>query len=176
MILQTKRLLLRPPRPNDLVAPYQVYSNSDAMQYWNHAAHVSISKTERTLERMIASSSETGLEFVIEHDGAVIGKAGLWRIAELGYILRPDVWGKGIAREALSAIIDATWARYPDQPEITAEIDPRNMASARLLTYFGFQLTHSARATIRINGEWCDSEYYALPRPEPGGSQTPAVF
>ena len=169
MILRTERLLLRPPHPEDLSALSRVFSNADAMRYWSHPAHESRSKTEKTLKGMIASSAETGLEFVIERSGEVVGKAGLWRIAELGYILHPDHWGQGLAREALEAIISATWERYPDLNEITAEIDPRNIASARLLTHFGFELTHSARATIQIKGEWCDSDYYTLLRPDPDG-------
>lgn len=140
------------------------------MRYWSHPAHDSPEVTQKTLDGMLWSHSETGLEFVIEHDGAVIGKAGLWRLAELGYILHPDHWGQGLAREALGAIIDATWDRHPDVTEITAEIDPRNTASARLLVHMGFTLTHSAQATIQVGGEWCDSDYYSLPRQEPNGS------
>ena len=176
MILRTERLLLRPPQPEDLSALSRVFSNSDAMRYWSHSAHDSLSTTEKTLKGMIASSGETGLEFVIECNGEVVGKAGLWRVAELGYILHPDYWGHGLAREALEVIISATWERYPDLNEITAEIDPRNGASARLLTHFGFKLTHSARATIQINGEWCDSDYYTLLRPDPDGPKPSVVF
>jgi RimJ/RimL family protein N-acetyltransferase len=139
------------------------------MRYWSHSAHDHLSKTEKTLNGMIASSAETGLEFVIERNGEVIGKAGLWRIAEVGYILHPAHWGQGLAREALESIIKTAWKHYPDLGEISAEIDPRNIASARLLAHLGFKLTHSARATIQINGEWCDSDYYTLLRPVPDG-------
>ncbi|SMR71919.1 Protein N-acetyltransferase, RimJ/RimL family [Aliiroseovarius halocynthiae] len=164
MILRTERLVLRPPRQDDLEALHHIFSNSDAMRYWSHLAHDTLARTQQTLDGMIASNRETGLEFVIEFDGKVIGKAGIWRLAELGYILHPKYWGQGIARESLAAILGATWDVHPTVRDITAEIDPRNMASARLLTHFGFRLTHSAPATIQINGEWCDSDYYALER------------
>lgn len=169
MILRTERLVLRPPQAHDLEALHHIYSNTQAMRFWSHPAHETLEATQKTLDGMLWSQKETGLEFVVEHDGAVIGKAGLWRMAELGYILHPDHWGQGLAREALGKIIDATWDMHSSLPEITAEIDPRNTASARLLTHLGFRLTHSARATIQINGEWCDSDYYAASRPNPDG-------
>ncbi|WP_432450048.1 GNAT family N-acetyltransferase [Aliiroseovarius marinus] len=164
-MITTDRLLLRAPRPDDLLALHAVFSDPRAMVYWSHAAHDTPARTQDTLDGMIRSYQETGLEYVIEHDGAVIGKAGLWRLGEIGYILHPDHWGKGLASEALAAILPAAWARHEELAEITAEIDPENTASARLLTRFGFRLTHSARSTIQINGKWCDSAYFALKRP-----------
>lgn len=136
------------------------------MAYWSHSAHDSLERTQDTLDGMIASHAETGLEFVIEYAGHVIGKAGLWRMAEIGYIIHPDFWRRGFAQEALRAIIQSTWDTYPALPDITAEIDPRNTASKQLLARLGFRLTHSARSTIKIDGEWCDSEYFALARPD----------
>ncbi|WP_424939952.1 GNAT family N-acetyltransferase [Aliiroseovarius sp. S253] len=176
MILRTERLVLRPPQPEDLSALHHIFSNTEAMQYWSHPAHETLETTQKTLDGMLWSYGETGLEFTLERDGAVIGKAGLWRLAELGYILHPDHWGHGLAREALGAIVHATWLRHPHVAEITADIDPRNTASARLLAHLGFKLTHSARATIQINGEWCDSDYYTLLRPDPDGPKPSAVF
>lgn len=169
MILRTERLVLRPPQAHDLEALHHIFSNTQAMRFWSHPAHETLEETQKTLDGMLWSHRETGLEFVVERDGVVIGKAGLWRLAELGYILHPDHWRQGLAREALRAIIDTTWDKHPAQLEITADIDPRNSASAHLLAHLGFKLTHSARATIQINGEWCDSDYYTLLRPDPDG-------
>nr|WP_281501918.1 GNAT family N-acetyltransferase [Aliiroseovarius sp. F20344] len=157
---------MRPPVEDDLEALHHIFSQEAAMAYWSHPAHTSLSRTQETLDGMIASHAETGLEFVIEHSGQLIGKAGLWRLAEIGYIIHPDFWRRGFAWEALNAIIQVTWKKHPALPEITAEIDPRNDASKHLLARLGFRLTHSERATIKINGEWCDSDYFALARPQ----------
>ncbi|WP_371171125.1 GNAT family N-acetyltransferase [Aliiroseovarius sp. 2305UL8-7] len=163
--IQTERLCLRPPRQNDLVALHRIFSHPDAMRYWSHEAHDTPARTQTTLDGMIASYDATGLEFVIEHQGHVIGKAGLWRLAEVGYILHPDHWGQGLASEALHAVTVAAWDMHPDINEITAEIDPRNTGSVKLLTRLGFEPNGTASKTIFVYDEWCDSAYYRLQRP-----------
>ncbi|MHA6267740.1 GNAT family N-acetyltransferase [Aliiroseovarius sp. CAU 1755] len=175
-MIQTPRLLLRAPAPSDLPALHTIFSNPEAMRYWSHETHDDIARTERVLDNMIASHADTGLEFVVERDGAVIGKAGLWRIAELGYILHPDHWGQGLAREALGAVIEAAWQTRADIDRITAEIDPRNTASARLLTHLGFHETGRRPRTLHLYGEWCDSTDFALPRPQATAAKEDPVF
>lgn len=164
-MIRTRRLLLRAPERRDLDPLHRVFSHPDAMRYWSHPAHADQAQTRQVLDDMRASFDRTGLELVIDLDGQVIGKAGLWKIAELGYILHPDHWGEGFAQEALRAVLDAAWVRHPGIGKITAEIDPRNIASARLLGRLGFHKAGHAKNTVEINGEWCDSSYFALPRP-----------
>lgn len=166
-MIRTGRLLLRAPERRDLDSLHRVFSHPDTMRYWSHPAHKTRTQTQQVLDDMIRSHKATQLEFVVEHLGQVIGKAGLWRIAELGYILHPDHWGKGLGREALRAVLAEAWTTHPRLDQITAEIDPRNIASARLLDRLGFQVTGHAENTLQVNGEWCDSTYYALPRPRP---------
>jgi RimJ/RimL family protein N-acetyltransferase len=170
-MIQTARLWLRAPRPDDLDALCEVFGNARAMRYWSHETHATRAQTEHSLAGMIASHSETGLELVIEHEGQVIGKAGLWRMAEIGYILHPDFWGKGLMREALEAILGEAFARPPALGAITAEIDTRNTGSERLLTGLGFTLTHRKARTLHLYGEWCDSAFYALERTSTGSDQ-----
>ena len=164
-MIKTERLRLRPAEPGDLAGLHAVFSHPAAMRYWSHETHETIAQTQATLDGMMESFDQTGLELVIQRDGTVIGKAGLWRMAEIGYILHPDHWGQGLAREALLEIIAAAWRTHPELAQITAEIDPRNQSSIRLLTHLGFALTHSDSRTLHVYGEWCDSDFYALPRP-----------
>ena len=77
-------------------------------------------------------------EYILDQDGVCIGKAGVWRKPELGYILHPDHLGKGLAQEALAKIVPRAFAKCPSLVRITAEVDPRNVASARLLEKLGF--------------------------------------
>ncbi len=104
-----------------------------------------------------------GDEFIIEHGGAVIGKLGMWRPFEVGFILARAHWGRGFGIEALSAFIDYAFAGITDH--LTAEIDPRNHASLALLQRAGFRETGRAERTWHIAGEWSDSLYLRLDRP-----------
>jgi ribosomal-protein-alanine N-acetyltransferase len=51
-----------------------------------------------------------------------------------------------------------------DIEAITADVDPRNEASLRLLTRLGFVETGRASATYEVEGEISDSVYLALRR------------
>jgi len=94
----------------------------------------------------------------------VIGKAGAWRLPEIGLILHPDHWGQGLGTEAMRAVIDHTFATS-DLAALTVDIDPRNAASLALFRRLGFTETGRAARTFRLGDDWADSVYMALPRP-----------
>jgi len=164
MILLTERLLLRPTRRDDLTALHAVMSRPQAMRYWSTPEHETLAETEAYLEATLtAAAQRLSDEFLIEFDGRVIGKAGAWRLPEIGFILHPDFWRKGLADEALRAVIPHLFARH-DMDALTAGIDPRNTASWRLLHRLGFVESHRATHTMQWREEWCDSVYFALSR------------
>lgn len=165
MIL-TERLILRPARMEDLADLHAIMSDPRAMRYWSHAAHAGTERTERYLTGMVAAVPEAE-EYMVElraAPGRVIGKAGCWRMDEVGYIFHPDVWGNGYAFEALATILPRAFARFPELAEITADVDPRNVASVRLLERLGFERTGSAENTFEVEGVWTDSVFLSLPR------------
>jgi RimJ/RimL family protein N-acetyltransferase len=160
MRLLTPRLVLRRAREDDLDALHAVLSHPAALRYWSTPEYDSREQTRDFLQTMIAEHFD---DFMVEYEGRVIGKAGAWQSLELGYILHPDHWGKGLAREAIEVLIPHLFAAH-DAAEITAETDPRNAASIALLTRFGFHETHRAERTLLWRDEWCDSVYFALDR------------
>jgi ribosomal-protein-alanine N-acetyltransferase len=164
--LVTARLRLRRATPGDLAAMHEILSDPATMRFWSSPPHRDLEQTRVWLEAMIADGPPHSDDFVIEHDGRVIGKAGCWRLPEIGYILHRRCWGQGFAAEACRAVIAHVFAAY-DLPAITADVDPRNQASLRLLARLGFVETGRATATYEIEGEISDSVYLALPRPAP---------
>lgn len=159
----TPRLRLRPARPDDLEAMHAVLSDPVAMRYWSSLPHAGLDETREWLDRMIGDTGRTGRDFVVEEQGEVIGKAGCYQLPEIGFILRRDRWGLGLAREALAAIIPHLFERFPI-PALTADVDPRNAASLGLLLRMGFVETGRAKRTWLIGDEHCDSIYLALQR------------
>lgn len=160
----TARLRLRRAHIGDLEAMHAVLSHPAAMRYWSTPPHRDLDQTREWLAGMIAAPAQDSDDYVIEHRGRVIGKAGCWRVPDIGYILHPDLWGQGLAREALSAVVGKVFASFPI-PAIRADVDPRNEASLKLLERLGFAETHRASRTWLVGEEWCDSVYLALPRP-----------
>lgn len=161
--LVTARLRLRRALPGDLAAFHAILSDPRAMRYWSTAPHADLRTTRAWLGGMIGAPPDQSEDFVVELEGRVIGKAGFYRLPEIGYILHPDVWGRGLAHEACAAVIDHVFATRPVQA-LSADVDPRNAASIRLLARLGFERTGFAERTFEINGAWADSAYYTLSR------------
>lgn len=164
MILNTFRLTLRRARMEDLAEVHAMLSHPAAMRYWSTPEHETIAETDAWLSGMIASDGAGGDDFLIERNGHVIGKAGAWKVPEIGYLIHPDHWGQGLAFEAMSAVVPHLFSHH-DIAALTAETDPRNVVSWRLLLRLGFVETGRALHTMQWRDEWCDSIYFALPRP-----------
>ena len=164
MTIETPRLLLRRARIGDLPRIHAIMSDKRAMRYWSSLPHESEERTREWLQSMIDAPAEASDDYVVEHEGRVIGKAGCHRLPEIGFILDPDCWGKGLAREALEAVIRHIFATRLVETLI-ADVDPRNHASLGLLDRLGFRETGRAKGTWTIGEEVCDSVYLALPRP-----------
>jgi ribosomal-protein-alanine N-acetyltransferase len=162
--IATERLLLRRPRTDDLDAMHEIMSDPRAMRYWSTLPHADREVTRLWLEREIERLGTGGDDFMIEFEGRTIGKVGAWQLPEFGYILHPDFWGRGLAFEAASAYIEHAF-RTSVADRLTADVDPRNQASFRLLGKLGFVETGRAENTFLIGDEWCHSVYLALPRP-----------
>lgn len=162
--LHTARLRLRRARSADADAMHAVLSDPRAMRHWSSAPHADIAQTRAWIGDMVNAPPEESDDFVVERDGTVIGKAGFWRLPEIGFILHPDHWNQGLAREALAALIVHGFTVHPIAA-ITADVDPDNERSLRLLRGLGFGETGRAARTFQINGAWFDSVYLALSRP-----------
>jgi len=162
-MIRTTRLVLRRATWDDLAAVHRLFSNPQAMRYWSRPEHATLDETRHWL-RFLVEPAPDSLDFLIETDGEVIGKAGAWQLPEVGFLLHPDHWGKGLAHEAMLAVIAHVEAEFPALPELTAEVDPRNLASLRLLDRLGFRETHRAERTLLWKDEWCDSVWLARKR------------
>ncbi len=132
------------------------------MRYWSCPEHVSLEQSRDWLDAMIGAGADTD-DFLIEHEGRVIGKAGAWRLPEVGFLLGTKWWGKGLMREALERVIGHLFDTHP-LAALTAEADPRNAPSLGLLHRLGFRETHRAERTMQWGDEWCDSIYLRLDR------------
>ena len=162
-IVTTERLVMRRAEVRDLGALHAILANADAMRYWATLPHATLHQTREWLKDMMASPETESDDFVVEFEGRVIGKAGFWRLPEIGYIFHPDIWGRGLAFECLSALIARVLTRF-DADALLADVDPRNTGSLRLLARLGFVETRRARATLLVGDVWCDSVYLELSR------------
>lgn len=86
--------------------------------------------------------------FVDRESGAFLGNGGLASFErglpdlagypEAGWAFVPDAWGRGLATEAMAAILG--WADVAlGRPEVRCIIDPGNTASQRVAAKLGFE-------------------------------------
>lgn len=158
--LRTKRLLLRRARLSDAIAMHAILSDPIAMRYWSTPPHGELAQTERWMASMVEPDSAASDDFIVTLEGAVIGKLGAWKLPEVGFLVARNCWGRGYGVEAMAAFIERRRALC--STELTADVDPRNAASLKLLARCGFVETHRAEGTWQVGDELCDSVYLRL--------------
>lgn len=163
--IRTERMLLRPAGKQDLEQLHQVFSNPAAMKYWDSLPHSHPAQTAEAIDNMIGTPLSRGEDFVVEFNGRAIGKAGFWKFPEIGFIFHPDQWGMGLAIEAVTALVEHGLQKRR-LPAVTADVDPRNSRSIRLLKKLGFVESHRETNTIKVGDNWCDSVYFLLEAPD----------
>ncbi len=152
---------LRPFRNADAEALHPIFADPEAMRFWSTPPHASLEDTRAFVRATIAATSEgRGDDQVIVFEGRVIGKAGLWDNREIGFILAPEYWGRGLAREAVGLVIARARAR--GVTSIRADVDPRNSACLGLLRRMGFVQVGEAKAVMKVGDEWVDSVYLEI--------------
>jgi RimJ/RimL family protein N-acetyltransferase len=162
--LRTERLLLRQARPADLAAIHAILADPRATAFWSTPPHRDLEQSRAWLRKMIGTAADEGEEFIVEHDGRVIGKVGLYRFPEIGFIFDPAYWGRGMATEAIRPVLDRAFTVHR-LAAVEADVDPRNQASIRLLARLGFKETGRKQRTWLVGEKWCDSVYLRLDRP-----------
>ncbi|UPT73148.1 MAG: GNAT family N-acetyltransferase [Elusimicrobiota bacterium] len=87
---------------------------------------------------------------------------------EVGYTLAREHWGKGLAKEALKPFIEFCFKEL-GLKRLDAQIDPRNVASGKVLERLGFKHEGHQRRNHFAKDEISDTGLYGLlvddPRP-----------
>lgn len=105
---------------------------------------------------MTASKQNGTTDFMIIHGNAAIGKIGIWQDSEIGFMIAREFWRKGIVSEALNALLPYYFEELGYE-KITADADPRNDASIKILEKHGFTIVGRREKTFEIAGVWVDS-------------------
>lgn len=82
-------------------------------------------------------------------------------VSEIGYLLARPHWGKGIAAEALTLVLDQLFL-VENYRRVFADTDPDNVYSRRLLERLGFQLEGVLRAEWETHIGIRDTTLYGL--------------
>ena len=169
MIFSSARLIARRFGPRDLppfvamrndpeVARYQSwdsYTEDEGRRFLEELAHLNLG--DPGWFQFALEQKETG-EFV--GDCGIDILAHEPRLARIGYTIARPYWNRGLATEAVLALVDYAFASFPLH-RITASADPRNRASCRVLEKAGFVKEGHFRQSEWFKGAWADDVLYA---------------
>jgi RimJ/RimL family protein N-acetyltransferase len=171
--LETARLWLRWPRTSDAPAIHRYCSRWEVAQFTARIPHP---YPTGTAERFIFAAREgnaSGRELTlvmtpIRDKREVVGAISLESRGRdhltLGYALAPETWGKGLASEAVEAMVEAAFS-LTDAVEIDASTRTENAASRRVLEKAGFEYSSSGLEGAPARGGLVPCDRFSLTRP-----------
>lgn len=83
------------------------------------------------------------------------------RSGEVGYIINPDYWGRGIATDVATLLINFGFSNLTLH-RVFATCDPRNIGSSRVLERVGMTLEGRIREDLLLKDGWRDSLLYSV--------------
>lgn len=164
-VIETERLRLRKREVRDADALHASFADSGLMHWWSSGPHESLDETRADFARedrewrawaITLKGDDTAIGFV------AAGERRQGNVTEIGYMLAREHWGAGIAREAISAVIDRIFAE--GQRRVFADTDPDNAPSRALLEKLGFKLEGYLRAEWETHIGVRDTTLYGLLR------------
>lgn len=171
-VIETSRTLLR---PFDFRDVDDVFAYASDPEWARYLLAVPIPYTKEDAKKFIASRVLTDWAthpvWAIELGGSAIGGVNIRllfgrRIGEVGYSVARAHWGKGIATEAVRAVIDSAFSTLPELERIRATADFRNIASQRVMEKVGMKREGVLRRNRVLGGETVDEVWYGIVRRE----------
>lgn len=176
MVMDTKRLILRPILESDADPLYPLINDPDVaanmhiphpypdgmLLPWIKAARESMAHDERREMTILLKST-----------GAPIGVCGIHRIdwehmsGEIGYWLGKPFWGNGYMTEAVTGILEYGFNELDlDLYRMYARCLMCNPASARVLEKSGMKFEGCARGEVKKDGRYIDVLHFGMIKPE----------
>jgi ribosomal-protein-alanine N-acetyltransferase len=168
--LITQRLLLRKITPADADEIFFLRSDAEVLKYLGREPCASRQEAEAFIERITNDlNNNDGVAWAItlkSQPEKMIGQIGFWRMdkaayrSEVGYVLNPAYWRKGIMKEALGSVMEYGFNTM-GLHSAEARISPANIASASLLESSGFIKEGYLKESFCFREEFEDTVIYS---------------
>jgi ribosomal-protein-alanine N-acetyltransferase len=168
--LETERLILRRMGKDDAPEMFFFRSDSSVMKYIGREPAKTMKDAEGFIEKI-----ETGINdnsaimwgiTLKENSKKMIGTICFWNIqkenyrAEIGFLLHPEHWRKGIMKEAINLVLDYGFNKM-NLHSIEGRIHPDNIASSSVLESTGFKKEGFLKEDFYFRGEFLDTIIYS---------------
>ena len=168
--IETDRLILRKMTLGDADAVFAYASDPEVTRYVIWDAHRTIEDSRAFLD-LTARGYESGADLawgiVYKGDHRFVGTCGFASLepeharAEIGYVISREYRGRGLAPEAVRAMIRFGYERM-NLNRIEARCIAENAASARVMQKAGMTYEGTLRQREFIKGAYRDMELYAI--------------
>lgn len=166
-----ERVVLREYRGEDLNSVQRYAGDPEVTRYMIFGPN-DRAETVAFLERVWVASrrdprDQYEVAVVAKDNGELIGGARIGvlsfahRKGDIGYVLRQDVWGRGIGTEIAGILLHFGF-EVLRLHRIEATCDPRNVASGRVLEKVGMQQEGLRRHDFLVRGQWRDSLLFSI--------------
>jgi len=168
--LTTERLLLRRVTMEDALAIFFLRSDETVLQFISREPAKTIQEAEEFIKRIDSEidANEVILWAIALRDdpGKLIGTICYWQLqkenyrAEIGFVLHPHYWRKGIMKEAVLKVIEYGFSTLRLH-SIEAHINSSNTASAAILESTGFVREAYLKENVFFGGKFLDTAIYS---------------
>ncbi|MDI7743123.1 GNAT family protein [Lysinibacillus fusiformis] len=169
-VLETERLILRKVTVDDAEDMFSYASNEEVTKYVTWNPHKTLTDTKEFINLIISKyeSSQVapwGIEY--KANGKFIGTIDfVWwqpnhKIAEIGYVISQDYWGKGFTTEAAKEIMKFGFTNM-DLVRIQARCFLENIGSARVMEKAGMSFEGIIRKGMYVKEQHQDLKMYSI--------------
>ena len=166
--LETRRLHLRELRPDDAAAIFDMRASKRIGQFIARPEMTAKGDAETlTQKARDAFYEKRGIAWagVVKETGELIGTCGFNQLdipnlhAEIGGEMAVEYWGRGLAQEAVKAILQFGFGTL-GLHSIEAKVSPHNRSAIYLMEQLGFEKEAHFRDRIYFGGEFQDMAVY----------------
>jgi len=182
--IHTERLLLRPWNEGDFDVLEAIYSDEEIARYTYYGPRAGDEVRELLRTKIAGASIDgegqwLGAAAVARESGEIVADISLQWVSELnkqgeiGFATVPGHQGNGYATEGARAFLDFAFGPL-GLHRVIGRVEPRNVASARVLEKLGMRKEAHLVENEWVKGEWSSEAIYALlARDWAGGSIRP---
>lgn len=145
MEILTPRLHLRPHTADDVSALREVYADPAVREHLGGDRLLDPEVVQEQIDRFLAqhiARGDTMCAAIDRQTGRYLGRIGLlwwpeWQELEVGWTLRREVWGRGLATEGGAACVSWAFMTKPDLDALSCVVSPGNVPSLAVARTLG---------------------------------------
>jgi RimJ/RimL family protein N-acetyltransferase len=170
-VIETRRLLLRPPHDDDIDDMVQLANNVSVASMLGTMPHPYFPDDAKEFLARVKRRTKGDSVYAItnKQDGEFMGCCGLHHDAQrfelpyMGYWLGEPYWNRGFATEAARALVDLFF-KVTDREELMISCRRENAPSRAVIAKCGGQFWKAGEARHKVRGELQQLEHFRVTR------------